>query len=68
MKLWDYTLLKNWCPRTADEWQWFLERKINYGDFKGLKATIVKKYWRRLRLDEGKRLMIKSYFKLYGVK
>ncbi len=68
MKLWDYTLLKNWHPRTTDEWQWFLERKINYGDFKGLKAKIVKKYWRRLRLDEGKRLMIKSYFKHYGVK
>ena len=66
MKIWDYILPKKWHPQKAGEWIWYLERKINYGDFKGLNPVIIKKYWRRLRLDEGKRLLLKSYFKEYG--
>lgn len=68
MKLWDYKLPKNWKPKTDEAWIWYLERKINYGDFNGLKAAVVKKYFRKLRLDEGKRLMFENYFRRYGVK
>jgi hypothetical protein len=66
MKLWDYKIPKNWKPKTDEAWIWYLERKINYGDFKGLQPKVIKKYFRKLRLDEGKRLMFENYFKQYG--
>lgn len=66
MKLWDYKIPKNWQPKTRDGWIWYLERKINYGDWKGLKPGTIKKYFKRLKLDEGKRLMLKFYFEKYG--
>lgn len=67
MKLWDYNIPKNWKPKNDEAWIWYLERKINYGDFKGVNAKVVKKYFTKLRLDEGKRLMFEGYFKRYGV-
>ena len=68
IKVWDYKIPKNWKPKDDEGWIWYLERKINYGDFKGLKPGVIKKYFQRLRLDEGKRLMFENYFKHYGVK
>lgn len=62
MKVWDYNLPKNWKPKTTEGWIWFLERKINYGDFKGLNPRVIKKYFRKLKLDPGKRMMFKHYF------
>lgn len=66
--LWDYELPKNWTPQTKTQWLWFLERKINYGDWRGLKAEIIKKYLPQLkkRLDPGKRMMLELYFKKYA--
>lgn len=68
MKLWDYNLPKNWKPKTERQWLWYLERKINYDDWKGLRKKIIKKYFRKLkkRLDPGKRKMLEIYFKKYG--
>jgi hypothetical protein len=68
MKVWDYDLPKNWKPKTENQWLWYLERKINYGDWRGLKKEIVKKYFRKLkkRLDPGKRMMLEFFFKKYG--
>lgn len=66
MKVWDYQLPKNWKPKTEGEWIWYLERKINYGDWKGLEPKTIKKYFRKLHLDQGKRLMLKNYFQRYG--
>ncbi len=68
MKLWDYKLRKGWRPETPADWLWYLERKINYGDWVGLDPRIVKKYLPQLHLDQGKRLMVENYFKTYGVK
>lgn len=67
MKLWDYNLTKNWKPKNEEQWLWYLERKINYDDWKGLKAEIIKKYFLKLkkRLDPGKRIMLENYFKKY---
>lgn len=61
---WDYNLPKNWQPKTAKEWEWFLVRKINYGDFKGLKAGIIKKYFPKIKnkLDTGKKMLLENYF------
>ncbi|PIQ92572.1 MAG: hypothetical protein COV69_02340 [Parcubacteria group bacterium CG11_big_fil_rev_8_21_14_0_20_39_14] len=64
---WDYNLPRNWKPKTERQWLWYLERKINYDDWKGLKAEIIKKYFPKLkkRLDPGKRKMLETYLK-YG--
>ena len=66
MKLWDYKLTKNWKPLTAREWRWFLERKINYGELRGLDARLIKKMLPRLNLDPGKKLALQNYFEYYG--
>lgn len=68
MKLWDYKIPKNWQPTTPAEWVWYLERKINYGDWKGLNPKIIKKYQARLQLDPGKKLLLKAYFNEYGTR
>lgn len=65
MKIWDYNIPKNWQPDTAAGWIWYLERKINYNDWKGLQPKIIKKYLGRLRLDPGKKLLLKAYFNHY---
>lgn len=61
---WDYDLPKNWKPKTPFEWEWYLVRKINYGELKGLKKEVVKKFFPKIEkyLDPGKRLMLKNYF------
>lgn len=63
---WDYNLPKNWQPTTDYEWRWFLERKINYDDFGGLDMNKVKQMLGKLNIDEGRKLMLKAYFKHYG--
>ena len=63
MWIWDYNIKKNWQPRTTEEWEWFLVRKINYGDFKGLKKEVVAKHFPKIKtlLDPGKRDMLEYY-------
>lgn len=68
MHNWDYNLPRGWQPKTERQWLWYLERKINYDDWKGLKADIIKNFFSKLkqRLDPGKREMLKEYFKKYA--
>ncbi|MFZ8847992.1 MAG: hypothetical protein ACO2O4_02010 [Minisyncoccia bacterium] len=68
LKVWDYKLSKNWKPKNDFEWQWYLIRRINYGDLKGLKIALIKKYWRKIKkyLTPGKRLLFENFFKYYG--
>lgn len=65
MWIWDYQMPKNWQPKTDKEWQWFLTRKINYGDFTGLKQNIIKKFFPKIKkmLDPGKRGMLEHFLK-----
>jgi fibronectin type 3 domain-containing protein len=65
LKVWDYKLPKNWEPENDFEWQWYLIRKINYGDFKGLKIALIKKHWRKIKkyLTSSKRLLPENFFK-----
>ena len=64
--VWDYNIKKNWKPHTEAEWIWFLERKINYRDWKGLRAADIVKYFNRLKLDPGIKLMLQAYFNYNG--
>lgn len=62
---WDYKLKKNWLPTTNEEWEWFLVRKINYGDLHGIKREVLGKYFGTIKkhLDPGKRFLLEEYFK-----
>ncbi|MBI2430617.1 MAG: nucleotidyl transferase AbiEii/AbiGii toxin family protein [Candidatus Levybacteria bacterium] len=64
MWVWDYNIKNNWQPTTDQEREWFLVRKINYGDFKGVKKDMLKKHFQQIqyRLDPGKRAMIENFF------
>lgn len=68
MWIWDYKLKNKWQPKTDREWLWFLVRKINYGDFKGLKKKVVLKYLPKIKklLDPGKRIMLEDFFKTWS--
>ncbi len=68
LKNWDYNLPKNFQPQNDYQWRWFLERRINYDQFRGLDIKQVKRYLPTLKIDEGKRLLLKAYFKHYGQK
>lgn len=63
MWIWDYDLHRNWQPKTRHEWQWFLVRKINYGDFKGLKKKVIKDFFPKIKryLDPGKKMMLENF-------
>jgi len=63
MFIWDYKI-KNFKPKTEEEWQWFLIRKINYGDFKGLKKEVLRRYFPKIKdkLDPAKKKMLEIYF------
>ena len=45
MWVWDYKIKKNWKPKTNEEWEWFLVRKINHGDFRGLNKKLNKDFF-----------------------
>lgn len=68
MQAWDYKIKTGWKPRTDREWIWYLERKINYDDWRGLDPEIIRRYRRKLKLDTGKKLMLEAYFNKYGGK
>ncbi len=61
--IWDYNIKNNWQPQTQEQWEWFLVRKINYGDLKGLKKETVAKHFSKIKklLDPSKREML-AYF------
>lgn len=65
MKLLDYKIRKNWKPEKKEEIIWYLERKINYDDWRGLKPELVLKYLNELKIDPGKKLMLVAYFRRY---
>lgn len=65
MFVWDYKIKKNWKPKTDVEWIWYLERKINYDDWTGLKTDKIIKYYKKIKIDQGKRLMLNVFLKKY---
>jgi len=60
---WDYQLPNNWKPKTDEEWEWYLIRKLNYNDLTGLTREILVKHFPRLNkeLDPGKRTIVEYY-------
>lgn len=67
MHIWDYNVKDNWEPRTNSQWEWFLVRKINYGDIIGLKKEMIKKYFPKIKklLDPGKREMFANFLNIW---
>jgi len=64
MKLWDYNIPKDWQPQNDEGWIWYLEKMITTGNLKGLNEEQLRKYFKRLNLDEGNRLLLEHY--LFG--
>lgn len=65
MWVWDYKINKHFKPQSKKEWEWFLIRKINYGDFKHLNRETIKKYFHKIKakLDPGKKMMLENFLK-----
>lgn len=65
MWIWDYKIKDTWQPKTTDEWKWFLVRRINYGDFRGLQIEKIAAYFPTIKtlLDPGKRAMLEDFLK-----
>ena len=61
---WDYDLPDDWQPITDKEWEWFLVRKLNYGDYGGLTRAIIKNYFHAIKpqLDPSIRALFENYF------
>lgn len=57
MNIWDYRITKNWQPKTKEEWQWYLIRKINTGDLRGVDRAALRKYFPLIKgkIDIGKK-------------
>lgn len=60
---WDYDLPKDWSPKTDEEWEWFLVRKLNYGDLTGLRKAVIEQHFPKIKtqLDPGVRAMFEYY-------
>lgn len=61
--VWDYDLPDNWEPKTDDEWEWYLVRKLNYEDLEGITREKIARYFPHIEryLDPGKRILIEYY-------
>jgi hypothetical protein len=63
--IWDYDVkkldLKN--PKVLI---WYLERKIEYGDWEALNKEILKKYLPKLKIDFYLKRILKNFLKKYG--
>lgn len=62
---WDYNIDKNFQPKTDAEWIWYIERQINYNDWKNIPLEKLLKYYSQLHIDEGKKLMLQAFLKYY---
>lgn len=60
---WDYQLPNDWKPTTDAQWEWFLVRKLNYGDVAGLQREVIQRHFPNIkeRLDPGVRAMFEYY-------
>ena len=65
MELWDYKIDKT-PEMTPEVERWFLEHRLNYGHFKKIKLTIIKKYWQQLKIDPAMRQMLANFIKKYA--
>jgi hypothetical protein len=65
MHVWDYDLPEDWQPTTDAEWEWYLVRRINYGEFKGLDRKKLREHFTKIKrmLDLGKKYMLENFFK-----
>ncbi|OGG12709.1 hypothetical protein A3D77_03840 [Candidatus Gottesmanbacteria bacterium RIFCSPHIGHO2_02_FULL_39_11] len=61
--LWDYDLADNWRPQTPQTWEWFLVRKLNYGEYEGLTRKDIQTHFPQIkkRLDPGVADMIAHF-------
>lgn len=60
--IWDYDVDKMDFS-DPDVLKWYLERKIDYNDWRGIKFEHLKKYLPELNIDRGKRELLEYFVK-----
>ena len=65
MNIWDYKITKNWQPKTNEECQRYLVRKIKGDDLTGINKAILKKFFPLIkkRIDTGKKNLIQYFLR-----
>jgi len=59
--VWDYQIKKK-DLKDPKILKWYLERKINFGDWSGVKAKELKKYLAHLKIDSSLKKLLIEYF------
>lgn len=60
--IWDYDI-KNMDLKKPAVLKWYLERKINSGDWQNIRAIDLKKYFERLSINPEIKNLLRAYFK-----
>lgn len=58
--IWDYNL-REMDFSNPEVLKWYLERKIDYNDWKGIKYEHLKKYLSKLNIDSYKKQILKRF-------
>ena len=59
--IWDYDIKSIDFDKPA-QLRWYLARKINFGDWKGLDTSLVEKHLDKLDIDPALKKMLKDYY------
>lgn len=57
---WDYDMKKSDISKPKAK-IWYLNRKLQFGDLKGLKRTELKRYFSKLSIEPSLRELLKNY-------
>ncbi len=57
---WDYDMKKSDISKPKVK-IWYLNRKLQFGDIKGLKKTDLKKYFSKLNIEPSLKELLKNY-------
>lgn len=63
--IWDYDLKKADLSKPAVK-VWYLSRKLQFGDFSGIRKADLKKYLSKLDLDWSIKQLIRNYLRKNG--
>lgn len=63
--IWDYNL-KQEDLKNPEIYKWYLERKINFGDWSKINKKYLKKYLPNLKIDPKMKRLLSEYFNYYG--
>lgn len=63
--IWDYDV-ENLDLKKPEVLQWYLQRKIEYGDWEALDRKTLKKYLSKLKINPYLKKILRNFLKKYG--